>query len=193
MSPAAAESSLRLLHRAKEGDEAALEALLARSLPRLRRWASGRLPRTARLAADTEDLVQDSIVRVLRNLRTFEIRGDGAFQAYARQAILNRIVDIHRRTERSWRHAEPLASDLPAASLSPLELAIGAENVERYERALAALREEDRQAVILRLELGYDFREIAEALGRPSPEAARVAVSRAVARLSRIMSGDDGS
>lgn len=38
-------SSLTLLERAQAGDRAALDPLIARYLPRLQRWASGRLPR----------------------------------------------------------------------------------------------------------------------------------------------------
>ena len=44
---------------------------------------------------------------------------------------------------------------------SPLEEAIGREALERYERALAALRPEDREAIVARIELGYTNQEIA--------------------------------
>ena len=53
-----AESSVDLLERAQAGDRAALDAPVARYLPRLRRSASGRLPRWARDRADTQDLVR---------------------------------------------------------------------------------------------------------------------------------------
>jgi RNA polymerase sigma-70 factor (ECF subfamily) len=42
------ETSLSLLERAREGDADALNALIARYLPRLQRWAHGRLPAWAR-------------------------------------------------------------------------------------------------------------------------------------------------
>src|SRR5262245_26983886 len=69
-----AETSLALLERVRLGDKDALEALLRRYVPALRRWARGRLPRWARDLADTEDLVQETVVRGLRNLPTFEYR-----------------------------------------------------------------------------------------------------------------------
>jgi hypothetical protein len=50
-------SSLTLLQRAQAGDRAALDSLIARYLPRLQRWASGRLPRWARDMADMQALV----------------------------------------------------------------------------------------------------------------------------------------
>ena len=87
----AADRTSDLLDRARAGDEEALNTLFARHLPTLRRWASGRLPRWARDIADTTDLVQETIIATLRHLDSFEDRGDGALQAYLRQAVINRI------------------------------------------------------------------------------------------------------
>ena len=78
--------------------------------------------------------------------------------------------------------------DLEAAG-SPLEAAIGREEVARYEAALARLRPEDREAIVARIEMGYDYVELAEALGKPSPDAARKAVQRAVVRLAEELRG----
>ena len=41
------------------------------------------------------------------------------------------------------------------------------------------------------MEMGLSYQEIAEALGKPTPEAARMAVSRALMRLAREMEGTD--
>ena len=100
-SDASWESTLSLLTRAREGDEQALNDLFARYLPPLRRWASGRLPRWARDLADTPDLVQDTLFHVFRKVETFEHRGEGAFQAYLRQALMNRIRNELRNSR--WR------------------------------------------------------------------------------------------
>jgi RNA polymerase sigma-70 factor (ECF subfamily) len=93
-------SSLTLLERAQAGDREALEALVARYLPRLQRWATGRLPRRARDIADTQDLVQETFFRTFKAIDRFEARGDAALQAYLRQAILNRIREELRRARR---------------------------------------------------------------------------------------------
>ena len=74
---------------------------MARYLPRLKRWATGRLPRWARDATDTHDIVQDTLLRTLGRLDSFEDRGDGALQADLRQGIMNRIRDELRRTGRA--------------------------------------------------------------------------------------------
>ena len=181
-----ATTSLVLLERVRAGDTTALNLLIQRYLPRLSRWASGRLPRWARDMSDTDDLVQDTLVRAVGNLDHFEARGEGALQAYLRSAIMNRIRDEIRRRSRA-PVAAPLDTALPGRGQSPLEQAIGHELLERYDQALSRLDEESREAVIARLEMGCAYAEIAEALGKPSPDAARMTVSRALVRLAEEM------
>ena len=181
------DSSVDLLLKAQAGDEDALNDLLARYLPRLQRWASGRLPFGVRTMLDTGDLVQDAVINALRHLNTFEIRTDGALQAYLRRAINNRITDLYRRAGRRPTRLE-MPEDIVAPSPSPLEAAIGAESLANYDRALDSLKEGDRQAIVLHVELGLDYREIATQLGKPSVDAARMTVTRAIARLAEEMS-----
>jgi RNA polymerase sigma factor (sigma-70 family) len=183
---ASAQASMELLARARSGDPDALNDLCARYLPRLQKWAHGRLPAWARGALDTHDLVQDALSQVIQRLGSFEPRHDGAFQAFLRTALLNRIRDEIRRAHR--RPTDVLASDRPADGPSPIEEAIGSEALARYEAALQRLRPTDREAIIARIELGLPYTEVAEALGKPSVAAAHVAVSRALLKLAKEMS-----
>ncbi|MDP2320142.1 MAG: sigma-70 family RNA polymerase sigma factor [Acidobacteriota bacterium] len=183
---APADSTTVLLQRVQAGDEGAMELLLARYLPRLRRWARGRLPQWARDLADTNDLVQDTLVRTFRRLDDFENRGDGALDAYLRQVLLNRIREEIRRAGRRVEHTA-LSTGLPADQTSPLEAAVGSETWARYRQALTALRPLDREIVVARVELGWDNDRIAQAFGKPSANAARMAVERALFRLAREM------
>jgi RNA polymerase sigma-70 factor (ECF subfamily) len=180
------ESSVDLLMKVQKGDGDALEHLLARYLPRLRRWASGRLPSASRSMLDTGDLVQDAVIRALPHLNTLDIRTDGALHAYLRQAVNNRIIDAYRRAGRRPAREE-LPEDAEAGNTSPLEAAIGAEALERYDAALSRLSDDERRAIVLRVELGYDYAELAADLGKSSPDAARMAVTRALARLAKEM------
>jgi len=180
------ESSLTLLARAQAGDADALEALIARYLPRLQRWANGRLPDFARDLTDTQDLVQETVAQAFRRIDRFEVRGEGALQAYLRQALLNRIRSEIRRVKRRPALVE-LDSRAEDPAPSPLERAVGAEALERYERALTRLRPEEREAIIGRIELGLSHAELAEALGKPTPNAARMTVERALVRLAKEM------
>jgi RNA polymerase sigma-70 factor, ECF subfamily len=180
--PTAVETTVDLLARVRQGDHDALDRLIARCLPALRRWARGRLPSAARGVLDTQDLVQDTILSSLRHLDHFESRHEGALQAYLRQAVLNRIRDEARRFGRRPASTE-LTDSQPSKAASPLDIAIGREGVERYETALQRLRPADREAIIGRLELQHDYQELATILGKPNANAARVAVTRALARL----------
>jgi len=183
---AGSESTFHLLERARAGDQEALERLFARHLKPLQRWASGRLPKWARDLADTDDLVQDTLAQTFKRIDHFEPRHVGALQAYLRQAVLNRIRNELRRKGR-----QPQATDLDGVEVesveSPLEQAIGQEAVERYEAALQRLKAEEREAIIARVEMGYSFEELAEALGKPTPDAARKTAHRALVRLAEEM------
>jgi RNA polymerase sigma-70 factor, ECF subfamily len=66
-------------------------------------------------------------------------------------------------------------------------VAIGRESLDRYERALATLEPDEREAIIGRVEMGYSYEELAEALGKPSADAARKAAQRALVRLIQQM------
>ena len=175
-----------LLARAQAGDEQALDRLFEHHIPVLKRWASGRLPRWARQVADTSDLVQETVIATLRNLPSFEARGERALEAYLRQALINRVRNEMRRALLRPVAAE-LDSQLPHQGTSPLEAAIGRQAIDRYEAALARLTEGEREAVVTRVEFGFSYAEVAEVLGKPSADAARMAVVRALVKLAQEM------
>lgn len=180
------EPTIELVLRARAGDRLAVEALLQRCLPSLTRWAHGRLPAAARGAIDTGDLVQDAVLHTLQRLDAFEPRHVGAMQAYLRQSVVNRIRDEVRRVTRRPA-AAPLEEEHPSDATSPLESAIQAESYERYRRALDELKPRDREMVVARVEVQWSLTEIAQRFSLPSADAARMAVSRALKRLSAQM------
>jgi RNA polymerase sigma-70 factor, ECF subfamily len=180
------DATIELLARARLGDRAALDQLFARHIPLLRAWASGRLPRWARDIADTSDLVQETVITALRNLDAFEPRGEGALQAYLRTAVVNRIRNEFRRAA-THPQAVELDSGIADEATSPLEAAIGSQLLEDYESALMQLTPEDREAIVTRIELGLSYAEMAEAMGKPTANAARMAVARALVKLAEEM------
>ncbi len=189
--PADLESTFLLIDRARAGDQDAVERLFARHLKPLQRWASGRLPKWARDLADTDDLVQDALLRTFKRIEDFEPRHVGSLQAYLRQAVLNRLRDELRRKGR-----QPDTTDMNGLELdvtqSPLEAAIEREAVESYERALQRLNREERELIIARVEMNYTYEELAQALGKPTPDAARKATQRALVRLAEEMKRGGG-
>jgi len=185
--PADGETSFELLRRAREGDAAAAEALCTRYLPRLLRWAEGRVPASARSVVDTGDVVLETLYKSIRQIPTFHPHHDGSFQSYLRTAVLNRIRDLARVQRPA---PEALDGNEPSAEPSPLERAITAEGIARYEAALMRLRPEERDLIVARFEWGLDHQELADLTGRPTAAASRVATHRAVARLVEEMTRD---
>ena len=182
----ATESTATLLELIRAGDPAATERLVNRCLPALRRWAHGRLPWKARGMVDTDDLVQVSVLRAREQVGRFEPHREGAFLAYLRRILLNSVRDEIRRARRR-PGSEELSDDLADTAPGVIEQVIGRETVEAYEAALATLTEIQQEAVILRVEFGYSFQEIAAALGSPSANAARMTVARGLVRLAEVM------
>jgi RNA polymerase sigma-70 factor (ECF subfamily) len=182
-----ADETVELIDRVRAGDEEALALLMSRYLPRVRRWASGRMPIALRDLADTSDFVQDVLLQSFQKVDRIDTSRDGGLQAYLRQAVLNRIRDEFRHAR---RHPRSVELDVMHADVgpSPLEAAIGREALEAYERALSVLRPIDREAIIARLELGFSYGEVAVLLGKPGANAARMAFERALVRLIDEMS-----
>jgi RNA polymerase sigma-70 factor (ECF subfamily) len=178
------EATVHLLALAQAGDDDALSRLLERCLPPLRRWARGRFPTALREHLEAPDFVRETVVAALARHEAAATSREGALQVYLREALSGRLREIVQEQ----RRASPFPrSDVPTIAESPLERAIGVVNTERYDAALARLESEDREAVVARLELQYSYEEMAVALGKPTPDAARAAVTQALERLAHQM------
>ena len=170
----------------RDGDAVARNRLIERFLPPLQRWARGRLPARARSLSDTDDIVQVTLLKALDKVQDFEPRHEGAFLAYLRQILLNQVRDLIRAAGRRPPD-ESLPDAHPDPGASPLEEAIGVEMLEKYEAALARLTPEQQEAVLMRIEFRKSYPEIAEALGSPSANAARMVVWRGLTQLAEVM------
>lgn len=178
------ESSLELLRRAHAGDQRALVQLCARYHSAFRRWAEGRVPHGVRSKVDTEDLLRETLFGVLAQV---EAEHEGELWDHLRQELLRRIDGEIGRLGRGG--VRPAAEDAPAlSSVCPEEEIVGREKLQRYEAALARLEPHERQAVVMRVEMGCSYEHVADSIGKPSPGAARMTVCRALVRLAREMS-----
>jgi RNA polymerase sigma-70 factor (ECF subfamily) len=183
------ESTSALLQRARGGDDSARNRLFERYLPSFQRWAHGRLPRHMRGVTETNDLVQVTLMRAFQHIESFEPRREGSFLAYLRQILMNLVRDEIRRANVRPQSVE-LGDSLRQPGPSPLEDAVTAERIETYEAALEKLPERTREAVVLRLELGFTYAQVAEAISSPSANAARMLISRALLQMAE---GTDGT
>lgn len=184
-----AEATVVLLRRIRSGDAGAREDLFRRYLPLLRRWALGRLPASARDLSDTDDIVQVTLVRALNHLDDFESQHPGAFLAYLRQILLNQVRDELRRRQRRPEFGELDAEMADAESPTLLEQMLGHERLRAYENALAELPKRQQGLIVMRLELGLSYPEIAVETGGTT-DAVRVMVSRAIVQLAKGLNDD---
>lgn len=177
------DSTIQLLQSVRDGSADALERLISRYLPRLRTWTHRRLPAWARHFSDTEDLVQETALRTIRNLHTFEMRDNASLRAYMKRAVQNRVRDELKRALRHPQGDLLLAGDTETDSPSPADQAIARENLRRCRIALARLRPADRDLILAAASGVRNPVALAARTGRPSGAAARVALARALTRL----------
>ena len=180
------EPTEELLRRIRGGDASARHALYERCLPMLRRWAHGRLPAYARDIADTDDLVQVTLLRALNHLSEFEADGSGCFLAYLRQILLNEVRAEMRKRKVRGRSVEIDELALPDEAASVVEQLVGQERMRSYESALATLDREQQALVVMRFEFGMNYQEIALESGA-SADAVRMRVARALKVLAERM------
>ncbi len=179
-------TTARLIRHAREGQSSALSRLAVRVWEPLRRFTHGRLPPKARDLLDTDDLVQSAVVRGLDKVEVLHPAKKGRFLAYLRTIIINQVRDEIRRVRRRPRSVElpeTLASQVP----SPLEGLLRREAFDAYRAELARLPARSRRAVVLRIEAGQSYQEVAEAVGCPSANAARMLVARALTQVAQTM------
>ena len=144
----------------KAGDRRAFEALFARYTPRVLTF----LTRMVRDRARAEELTQDVFVRIYNAADRYEARA--RFSTYvfgiAHNLALNELARAHRKHEQARSDLTELGAIDPEPS--PVEKLVAESTRERLERALAALPERQRAAVLLRSEQGLDYEEIAGSL-----------------------------
>lgn len=121
-------------------------------------------------------------MRMLDRKRSFVPRHPNALQAYMRLIVLNLIRDEARRIARRPELVE-LSQEPPCARTGPLQFAIREELRTRYQEALQRLRTTERQLISARVDEGRSMNDIAKAFHFPSPDAARMAATRALKRL----------
>ena len=177
---AVAEDDEALVRQAREGEEAALDALVSRHHRAVYEVAY-RVLGDADLAADA---AQDAFVKAIRALPTF--RGDASVRTWLLRIGLNTARSAARkRTSRREVPLEEVSGTLAGPS-DPERLAVARTEAERAERALAALPEKQRLAVSLRVHHGLSHREIG-ALTDTSEGSARVNYHLGIRKLRELL------
>lgn len=158
---------------------------LAEFLPRLRQMARRHLPPESALRAmiDSEDLLQEGLLQLVRNVEQFRGATWPEFLAFV-HAILAQKKQQHARRHqvRAGEYdGKPPHESLPSDQPTPSVDAMAQEDRQRLRQLVASLSEPYRMTLLMRLE-GHDNDEIARRLGITS-EALRQRLSRAVRML----------
>jgi RNA polymerase sigma-70 factor (ECF subfamily) len=199
--PDGAAPSIELVRRAQGGDREALERLIERYYPRVLRVVRLRLGRRLRGHLESVDILQDTFAAAVKEFDRFEMREDASLIHWLGKIAEHKIrgrIDYHGAEKRLDGRTVPLevttgtGSDAafqcdPADDTrAPLERLLHGEDIERIETCLDELREDHREVIIHRYFEGADWRAVADWMGLPGPDAARMRCVRAVFELERL-------
>lgn len=177
---AESDDDLRLVERARGGDETAAGEALVRHRDRLRRMVDARLDRRVRGRVDPSDVLQDGFADAVSKLSGYLADPKLPLFLWLRLVVGERLAKVHRdhlgaQVRDAGREVSLYRGPMPAASsaalaahllgkeTSPTQAAVRAERLLRLQEALNALDPLDREILSLR-----HFEELTHA------EAARV-------------------
>jgi RNA polymerase sigma-70 factor (ECF subfamily) len=177
-----------LVHRAAQGDPAAVASLLSDIRPGLVRYCRARLGRVGGAYVTADDVAQEICLAVLRALPRYRQQGT-PFAAFVYAIAGHKVADAQRAAVRAAAVTvtdTPL--DRPDAEPGPEQQALASDLARRLSSLLGRLPEVQREIVVLRVAVGLSAEEVGTVVGM-SAAAVRVAQSRALARL-RTLAGD---
>jgi len=194
--------SLELVTRAQQGDEVALGRLFSRYYDRVERIVRIRLWKEPRLRKvyDPADFVHEAFFIAVKKFRKFEVRHEASLINWLAKIAINclRTKEVLRdnRVESLDRLPSVIRSrevvfESHSSDPLPLQAAVKAEEAEILNECLQELKEEYQEVILLRHyakppgtrgEVPWEV--VAEEIGAPSPNAARMLHSRALLELS---------
>ena len=130
-----------------------------------------------------EDVVADTLIKLLLNLRKKSFRVESSLKTYVQRITLNTLVDGTRRRKR----LVPIADENTLSDAStPLTKIEHDEELELMDRALSMLPEACRKLFEMVLQEQVTYVEIARRIGS-SEGAIKTRISRCRQKISEIM------
>jgi RNA polymerase sigma-70 factor, ECF subfamily len=165
----AQDDELQLVARCQAGDRDAFNELVTRYRSR----AFAMIYNMVRNEQDAWDLAQDGFLKAWKSIGRF--RGQSSFFTWLYRILMNVTIDWTRKkhigsgTEfddaHGLRDIEPGATTAPRSELAPAARLSDKEIRERIDAAITRLTPEHRQVIVLREIEGFDYQEIADAVG----------------------------
>ena len=187
-----------LLERATDGDDRAVDKLMAEHLPGLRRFVSRRMGQLAKARETPSDVVQSACREALTHLDRFKYDGDDGFRRWLYTTALRKIQDHHRYWTAQKRDAardvalegerasDPRVREFLKTMNTPSRHVSLQEELARLEAVFDELPPRYRDVILFAHVEGLPHAEIAERLGTTESHS-RVILSRALARLARLV------
>lgn len=155
--------------RCQQGDTGAFNELITRH----RQRCFAMIYQMVRNEEDAWDLAQDGFVRAWKSIANF--RGQSAFYTWLHRIMTNVALDWLRKKHIQsgqefddtigLRRIEPGAVTAPKPAMQSAERIADAEVRQSIDAALAKLSPEHRMAIVLREIEGFEYQEIADAMG----------------------------
>jgi RNA polymerase sigma-70 factor, ECF subfamily len=198
-----ADESGELLERARRGDDAARQRLLAEHREAVRRMIALRIDPAIAARLDASDVVQDVLLEASKRLDAYLKDPAMPFHLWLRHIARDHIIDAHRRHRLAQRRGVDrerplvpaafadrssleLAGQLLDQELTPASAAIQQEMQRRLHVAVAALDEDDREVILMRHFEQLPNQEVAAVLGL-TEAAASMRHLRALRKLRTLL------
>jgi RNA polymerase sigma-70 factor (ECF subfamily) len=188
----------QLLARVRQGEPQALDELLGRHQAYLHKVIEMRFDWKLRTRVDPADVVQQTMLEVVRRMPDYLAREPMPFRLWLRKTAQQCLVTVrrhhvevgHRAVDREMalpdRSSFQLAQRLLAGSLTPGRKVVKQEMVRRVRQAMAQLPEAEREIILLRNFEELSNTEVAAIL-EIEPATASKRYGRALLRLHRIL------
>lgn len=205
--PGGLDDTDHLLSSAAAGDAEAIERLLNRHRPRLRRMIEMRLDARLSARVDASDVVQETLVDAARKLEVYARDRPLPFYPWLHRLAAERLAAVHRRHRRSkarsvareqpgplvWpdSSARLVVESLAASDTTPSQALIRVEERKHVYEALEELAPIDREILAMHYLEELTFPEIAAILDI-GEGAAKMRHLRALRRIRSLMGSGDG-
>jgi RNA polymerase sigma-70 factor (ECF subfamily) len=196
------ETETERIAQAVAGSRPAVERLLLDHYTMLVQHLTPLLPASLQSVVSIEDILQETFSQAFRDIRAFTPSTDKSFGTWLKAIAENRLRDAikaHQRKKRGGGHRQVqpqsssdedsalgLAEMLSAGRSTPIQSLARKEAVRAVQIAMAALREDYREAVRLRFLEGQSVQGVAAAMHR-SPGAVRGLIDRAKRAMRETM------